>query len=209
MAEPRARATEIEHLFPWLMHWSIADERIGGFRSDAYALQTPAGVVVVDPVPLRPDLQARLENVSGIFLTHAHIGHYTGLMHLGREVMGSRGMPVYAMPRMRSFLSGNGPWSQLVDLGNIELRALEGEDPTSLGEGVTVRAMPVPHREEFSETVAFRIDRGERSVLFLPDIDKWERWDTDINQLLLEVDVAFVDGTDQEDDLTAVIVKKR
>jgi pyrroloquinoline quinone biosynthesis protein B len=134
-------------------------------------------------------------SLDGIFLTHAHIGHYTGLMHLGREVMGSRGIPVYAMPRMRAFLTDNGPWSQLVALGNIELRSLEGDGPTSLGEGVSVRALRVPHREEFSETVAFRIDRGERSALFLPDIDKWERWDTDINQLLLEVDVAFVDGT--------------
>ena len=28
--------------------------------------------------------------LKGIFITHAHIGHYTGLMHLGREVMGSK-----------------------------------------------------------------------------------------------------------------------
>ncbi|MFN0173923.1 MAG: hypothetical protein ACKVU0_04675 [Saprospiraceae bacterium] len=30
---------------------------------------------------------------DGIFITHAHIGHYTGLMQLGREVMGAKNAP--------------------------------------------------------------------------------------------------------------------
>ena len=47
--------------------------------------------------------------LSGILLTHGHIGHYAGLMHLGREVIGARNMPVYVMPRMRTFLESNGP----------------------------------------------------------------------------------------------------
>ena len=33
--------------------------------------------------------------LAGIILTHAHIGHYTGLIHLGPEVMNVSGMPVY------------------------------------------------------------------------------------------------------------------
>ena len=52
---------------------------------------------------------------DGIFLTHAHMGHYSGLMHLGREALGSQGVPVYAMPRMMQFLQENGPWRQLVE----------------------------------------------------------------------------------------------
>ena len=32
---------------------------------------------------------------NGIFITHAHIGHYTGLMHLGKEAMNSKGVKVY------------------------------------------------------------------------------------------------------------------
>ncbi len=66
-----------------------------------------------------------LEKLKGIFLTHAHIGHYTGLMHLGREVMGAQSVPVYAMPKMTKFLSSNGPWSQLVDIDNIEIKKLK------------------------------------------------------------------------------------
>ncbi|MCB0316049.1 MAG: pyrroloquinoline quinone biosynthesis protein PqqB, partial [Calditrichaeota bacterium] len=59
---------------------------------------------------------------TGIFLTHAHIGHYSGLTQLGREVIGAGGVPVYAMPRMETFLRSNGPWDQLVSLQNISLR---------------------------------------------------------------------------------------
>src|ERR1041384_7514258 len=51
---------------------------------------------------------------DGIFITHAHIGHYTGLMQLGREVMNAKEVPVYVLPKMKSYLENNGPWSQLV-----------------------------------------------------------------------------------------------
>ena len=77
-----------------------------------------------------PDFTAQLQqlqqasgstNLSGIFLTHAHMGHYVGLLQLGREAMGAKGMPVYVMPRMKEFLETNAPWSQLVSLGNIKL----------------------------------------------------------------------------------------
>ncbi|MEO1837058.1 MAG: MBL fold metallo-hydrolase, partial [Akkermansiaceae bacterium] len=60
----------------------------------------------------------KFPGIDGIFPTHAHMGHYTGLLHLGREVMGTQEVPVYAMPRMRSFLETNGPWEQLVELGH-------------------------------------------------------------------------------------------
>ncbi len=139
--------------------------------------------------------------IAGILLTHAHIGHYSGLIQLGREVMGSRNVPVYAMPRMRNFLSENGPWSQLVGLSNIELRPLEHKQRTSLGKRLAVTPILVPHRDEFSETVGFVIHGPRRKVLFLPDINKWETWDTwnshplKIEQLIAQVDQAYVDGT--------------
>ena len=59
------------------------------------------------------------ETPDGIFLTHAHIGHYSGLMYLGREAMNSSDIPVYAMTRMKGFLIQNGPWNQLVNIRNI------------------------------------------------------------------------------------------
>ena len=44
----------------------------------------------------------RQRPVEGILLTHAHVGHYAGLMYLGREALGARRIPVYATPRMAS-----------------------------------------------------------------------------------------------------------
>jgi len=133
--------------------------------------------------------------LNGIFLTHAHIGHYTGLIHLGREVMGAEGVAVHAMPRMARFLETNGPWSQLVGLANITIKPVEHARPVALGEGLEVTPIRVPHRDEFSETVAYRIKGPNREALYLPDIDKWEKWDLDIEALLVEVDYALLDGT--------------
>ncbi len=140
-------------------------------------------------------LQQYAPNLSGIFLTHAHIGHYTGLMHLGREAMGTQSMPVYAMPRMLRFLRGNGPWSQLADLQNIALQPLQADSTILLDAGIRVTPFLVPHRDEFSETVGYQIEVKEKMAVFIPDIDKWEKWDRNIVEVIKRVDIAFVDGT--------------
>ena len=108
--------------------------------------------------------------------------------------MGADGVPVFAMPRMRDFLSSNGPWDQLVRYGNIELEALESGVPVAMSGAVTVTAFEVPHRDEYSETVGFRIDGPNRSALFIPDIDKWDRWDVDLRAAVRSVDYALIDA---------------
>lgn len=136
-----------------------------------------------------------VEKIAGIFLTHAHIGHYTGLIHLGREVMGTKNIPVYAMPKMKAFLESNGPWSQLVSLNNIHLRELQNNTTVSLGNDLSVIPIQVPHRDEFSETVGFKIASKHQSAVFIPDIDKWEKWDQDIKSVIGQHDVALLDGS--------------
>lgn len=133
--------------------------------------------------------------LDGILLTHAHIGHYLGLAQLGREVLGASAVPVYAMPRMRAFLEHNGPWDQLVHLGNIATRPLQDGQAIPLGERITVTPLLVPHRDEYSETVAFVVHGPSHSILWLPDIDKWEKWPLGLERVLAQVDVAYVDGT--------------
>ncbi|MGB1576947.1 MAG: MBL fold metallo-hydrolase [Flavobacteriales bacterium] len=140
--------------------------------------------------------QSLASQPSVIFLTHAHMGHYSGLMHLGREALGAQGVRVAAMPRMAEFLKTNGPWSQLVELGNIELVPLEDNRPLPvLEEAVQVTPLRVPHRDEFSETVGYRVDGPKRSALFIPDIDKWTLWERSLVEELSRVDYAFVDAT--------------
>lgn len=133
--------------------------------------------------------------LDGVFLTHAHIGHYTGLMHFGHEASSSQRLPVYAMPRMVKFLSTNGPWDQLVRFDNIRLEALADGATVTLGKELRVTPFLVPHRDEYSETVGYRIDGPNKSAVFIPDIDKWDRWKTNIRDVIRSVDYALLDAT--------------
>ncbi len=173
-------------------------------RKNPALRRSVTALAIVDPaseefwvVDATPDFSNQIASLpgrlAGVFLTHAHIGHYTGLMYLGREALGSRDVPVYAMPRMRDFLAKNGPWSQLVMLHNIDVRPVE--EGVRLNVRITVTPIRVPHRDEFSETVGFVIAGPARKVLFIPDIDKWERWDRRVEDVLADVDRAYVDGT--------------
>ncbi|MCB1587971.1 MAG: hypothetical protein KDI56_03635 [Xanthomonadales bacterium] len=141
--------------------------------------------------------------IDGIFLSHAHIGHYAGLMFLGRESAGSRGIAVHAMPRMAAFLRDNGPWSQLVELRNIELQSLTDGVAVALADDLQVTPLRVPHRDEYSETVGYSIAGPAGRALFIPDIDSWAQWaeqyDRRIETLLGEHDVAFLDATFYDD----------
>tara|TARA_E500000178_G_scaffold267347_1_gene264823 strand:+ start:174 stop:1076 length:903 start_codon:yes stop_codon:yes gene_type:complete len=150
-----------------------------------------------------PDLAKQLsfmkdkisENLKGIFLTHAHIGHYSGLMYLGRESFNSKNIPVYAMPRMKKFLETNGPWDQLVSLNNIKINSIINESEITVEKDLVVKPIEVPHRDEYSETVGYIIKGPNRSAIYIPDIDKWYKWDKSIVDLISSVDYAFIDAT--------------
>ena len=175
-------------------------------------------LALVDPVSRQrwlfdctPDFPAQLhlldgispapgKMLDGIFLTHAHIGHYAGLMYLGREAMDAKQVPVYGLPDMMAFLRSNGPWGQLVELGNIELAPVETDLAVRVNERITVTAFDVPHRAEYTKAVGYRIStarEGEpgKNVIFIPDIDKWHKWDRDIVQVVRDNDLLFIDGT--------------
>ena len=135
------------------------------------------------------------KNLKGIFLTHAHIGHYTGLMYFGREALNSKLMNVYAMPRMKKFLEQNGPWSQLVSLQNISITELSNNSMIEIDSGVVIQPIEVPHRAEFSETVGYKIYGPNKTLLFIPDIDKWYLWEKSIIDEIKQVDYALIDAT--------------
>ena len=135
------------------------------------------------------------KDLKGIFLTHAHIGHYTGLMYFGREALNSKLVNVYAMPRMKKFLEENGPWSQLVSLQNISIIELSNESKISIDSNVIVQPVAVPHSAEFSETVGYKIYGPNKTALFIPDIDKWYLWEKSIIDEIKLVDYAIIDAT--------------
>ncbi|MEW6745300.1 MAG: MBL fold metallo-hydrolase [Planctomycetota bacterium] len=155
------------------------------FKEQLHRLDT------VYPVASRPGL-------DGIFITHAHMGHYTGLVHLGHEAIGTHGVRVFGMPRLCDYLCSNGPWSQLVSRENIVLQPLQHLQRLALNERLTITPLLVPHRQEYSEVAGFLIEGPQRSLLYVPDIDSWEDWDrqgTHVEDLIRKVDVAYLDGT--------------
>lgn len=132
---------------------------------------------------------------KAVFITHAHIGHYTGLMFFGKEALNAKNLPVYAMPKMNHFLQQNGPWDQLVKQQNILIQPLVNQEPITLNEALSVTPILVPHRDEYSETVGYIIKGPSKQLLFIPDIDKWEKWSQNINSLIERVDYALIDAT--------------
>ncbi len=159
---------------------------------------------LIDATPALPEQLAHLAGadparhdlgLEGVLLTHAHMGHYTGLVHLGQEAAHVQGVPVWVMPRMRTFLEESAPWEQLIRAGNIRLVDLVADQPVQLAPDLTVTPIEVPHRDEYSETVAFQVAGPQRTVLWLPDIDGWDAWDRDLADVLGQHDVAWVDGT--------------
>lgn len=144
---------------------------------------------------VREDIKLNNEIVDGIFLTHAHIGHYSGLMYLGKEATNAKDVTVYAMPRMKSYIETNGPWSQLVSNNNISLARLNNEVSVVLSQELSVTPFLVPHRDEYSETVGYKISGPNKTALFIPDIDKWSKWEKNITEEIKKVDYAFLDAT--------------
>ncbi|MGB7202922.1 MAG: MBL fold metallo-hydrolase [Pyrinomonadaceae bacterium] len=180
---------------------------------DAALRQTVSSIALSDPetgerwiFDATPDLPEQFEllkeitgdrtnRIDGIFLTHAHIGHYTGLMYLGRESMNTRDIRVFAMPRMKQMLEENAPWSQIVSIRNISIQVLADKTIVKLNSKLSVEPFLVPHRDEFSETVGFRIRSARKTLVFIPDIDKWQKWLTPLAEVVKASDYLLLDGT--------------
>jgi pyrroloquinoline quinone biosynthesis protein B len=167
-------------------------------------------IAIVDPmskekwlIDATPDITEQLYmlneiqpgSINGIFLTHAHIGHYTGLLHFGKEVMNSKNLPVYAAPLLKKFLSTNQPWKKLTSQKNIKMVQLKKTRPLILNSRLLLTPFPVPHRDELSETMGFRIEGKNNSAVYIPDIDSWKKWDTKLEDVIRNNGVVYIDGT--------------
>ena len=132
---------------------------------------------------------------ESIFITHAHIGHYAGLMYFGREALGSKDLKVNVLPKMANFLKTNGPWSQLVQINNINIQEINFGQKANYLSNISITPIKVPHRDEYSETAAYQIIGKNKKALFIPDIDKWQKWDKNIIELVQEFDYLLLDAT--------------
>lgn len=112
---------------------------------------------------------------DGVALTHAHMGHYTGLVHFGVEGQAALGLPCWVTTRMSQYLTANQPWQALVVFGHLALNGLVAGEQFEPWPGLGMRPVVVPHRAEFTDTVGFSIENLATGVsaFYLPDIDGW------------------------------------
>ena len=134
-------------------------------------------------------------NLAGIFLTHAHMGHYAGLLHLGREAMNSVALPVYASQGMEEYLTKNHPWTQLIENRNVIIRRMIPEQEVVLSPYLQITPLLVPHRDEWSDALAFILCGLRKKLFYCPDIDSWDAWKQDIRSFIEEMDIALLDAT--------------
>lgn len=182
---------------------ALADPKLRK-RVACLGVRAGASLFLVDATPdivsQIPDLQrgaarAARRPMEGILLTHAHIGHYLGLAQLGREALSADAVPVYGTARMCDYLTANGPWSLLVTAGHVRLVPIEPGKPFELATGLTAEAVSVPHREEFTDTVGYLLRGRRQSLLYIPDIDRWEPLSPPIETLALRADHLLLDGS--------------
>ena len=116
-------------------------------------------------------------------------------MYFGREALGTKDLKVNVLPKMANFLKTNGPWSQLVEINNIKIQEINFDQKTNHLSNISVTPIKVPHRDEYSETAAYLIIGKNKKALFIPDIDKWEKWDQNLIELVKEHDYLLLDAT--------------
>lgn len=157
----------------------------------------PAQIEAIHGFRAHPEGKVDRAPVDGVLLSHAHIGHYLGLAHFGFESLNTNGIPTWVSPRMAAYLRGNGPWSQLVKLENITLREFQPGTRFELEDSLSVTPIQVPHRDEFSDTMAFLIRGPKKTLLYVPDTDSWRTWPRPLPKVLEEekVDIALLDAT--------------
>lgn len=164
-------------------------------------LLTAARTPPPDPIPTAPPPSLRghtldlEEHLHGILLTHAHVGHYTGLVQLGKEVAATRSLPVWASGRMGALLEENSPWSLLVRDERIDLRPARPGETIRLTPTLEVTPFEVVHRGELSDTLGYLVHGPERTLMCVPDADRWEGWPVPFDELLARADVALLDGS--------------
>ena len=162
-----------------------------------------------------PDMPAQLDTLTGgaapdgIFLTHGHIGHYTGLMFLGKEVLAADGVPVFGTRRMADFLTANGPWSLLVADGHIALTIVTPDEPVDLGDGLRSPRSRFPTGTSSPTPSATASTARARPRSSSPTSTAGTAGTGNIRAVVDDVDLAFLDGTfSSADEIAGRLVRR-
>jgi pyrroloquinoline quinone biosynthesis protein B len=174
---------------------------------------SPSSIAVIDDTQLHliditRDLNRQLRmipkqmEVSDIWLTHGHLGHIDGMGLFGKEAIDAKGIIVHASESMTELINNTPRWRSLIDFGTFIIHPFTSNKTIQTSEFLSITPIPVPHRNEWTDTHAFIIKGKEKSILYLPDHDTWEETLESLGKETifewfesLEVDIFFIDGT--------------
>ncbi len=183
-------------------------ERCNHARTNIQHARYPASLAIVNPsgklllIDMTPSLPRQLDLLrdllparktmlpDAVLLTHAHIGHYAGLIFFGKEVASTKKLPVYCTQQMRRFLESNKPYSYLIERDEIAITDLKCGEALTYDGTLHITPVEVPHRNEDAETLAFII-KSERSLFYASDFD---RYTETIDRCVRDSDISLLDG---------------
>lgn len=135
----------------------------------------------------------RSQFVDAVAVTHAHMGHYAGLLQFGKEAANTADIPLIGTPSFLGFLNANKPWDALITNGNLTPTPFDGL--VAIDETLSLSHFAAPHRSEYTDTVGISVLRnGHPWFLYLPDIDDWEAW-PEAGDVIASHDVCLLDAT--------------
>ena len=140
--------------------------------------------------------------ISDVWLTHAHLGHVDGLGLFGKETMGKIGLNLHLSASMLNLVHNNPFWKSLLDQKVFKPNQFSNGEIIDTESPFAIQAIQIPHRDELSDMHAFLVKGEKKNLLFLPDHDTWEETlkfhEVDTIRAFLakySVDIALIDGT--------------
>src|SRR6056297_1628884 len=135
------------------------------------------------------------DHLEAVFLTHAHIGHYTGLIYFRKEAINYNNFTIFTSESMKKFLIKKQPWKTLIENNNINLSLFKFGKNIEEIKKPQIKAIKVPHRAEYTDTASFLIKGESKTFFYLPDIDSWQNFKKKFNKVSSSSDLLLVDGT--------------
>lgn len=140
-----------------------------------------------------PDVRYQItgEYLDGVFISHGHLGHITGLLQFGEEGCNKTDLPLYVSDKTENYIRKNDPFRLLIDKGNVEIMNFNDEDEVDI-RGGCIEAFEAKHNRVNTDTLSFMIHGEEKTLFYIADIHEWTEKTLNLMQ---KADIAIVDGT--------------
>lgn len=140
-----------------------------------------------------PDVRYQIKGdyLDGVFISHGHLGHVTGLMEFGEEGCDKTDLPLYISDKTEDYFRKNDPFRLLIDKGNVEVMNFNDGDEVEI-RGGCIEAHEAKHNRVNTDTLSFMIYGEDKKLFYIADIHEWTEKTLNLMQ---QADIAIVDGT--------------